>query len=270
MLSVPLLLAAAAIAGAPAPGGTDLAGNALEPLTAPPATGPDKAATGPLCSADHRWCATIDTAGPALVVQAGAPGRHGEGRFTLPAAGDDQSYTLWPNIVLYGPEAASKGVTIIVGVQSERRTMYSGGEAATSELTLYRFVFDGAKDPDIREVLSTPISGSKMIRACFSQRDDDRRRGACHDQYDFDGALALDPTTRAGPPEFTFTTLATSFPGRRTLDSDSTTQPPLRQSDLKTVRDPVCSYRRAIRFDPARQLYAFDQPPPACSDYLDL
>jgi hypothetical protein len=155
----------------------------------------------------------------------------------------------------------------VVGVERTSSTSYSGGGASATRLLLVRA---GPGGGPLRLVLDMPLRGGKDIRACFGPRDRRNRRGACSDQYEFAATLAIDPATRAGPPHFLLSTSARTFPGRRTTDSDSTTAPPLRPSDLHWATDPVCSYRRRIAFDAGEGRYLPDRALPACADYLDF
>jgi hypothetical protein len=61
-----------------------------------------------------------------------------------------------------------------------------------------------------------------------------------------------------------------TWPGRLAPDSDSTTDPPLRRSDLRWAIDRACTYRRRIAFDLRQSLYLPDSPLPACADYFDF
>jgi hypothetical protein len=112
-----------------------------------------------------------------------------------------------------------------------------------------------------------PVAGEALVRACFTEEHAAARQEACHDEYDFTGTISLDPSISEGAPRLILTTEASSFPGQRTRASDSTTEPPLQPGDLTRWRDPACSYRRVA----TRQGdgYVWDEPLPACSDYLE-
>jgi hypothetical protein len=117
-------------------------------------------------------------------------------------------------------------------------------------------------------VLSVPLSGSAMIRACFSDEDVEKRAGACHDEYNFSATLALhDATVPNDLPEFRYETEATRFPGPVSRRADSLANPPLKDEDLVTVTDEECTYHRILRFDPAIARYEFDLPVPDCSEF---
>lgn len=251
MSTILLLLALAAPVIAPQ---ADHAGNRIEPLAV--------AVTQPAlhCTADQRWCVQIGREGErsSLRVSAGLPGAGGEILIhDLPDDLGEASLNLWPQIV----RSAEPDGGVLIGVETSVSTMYSGGGGGATELTLFRVA------QDAKPVLTVPVAGSLMIRACFSERDMRARRDACHDEYNFSGTLKLDLSTTSGPPRFRFETEATSFPRGASRNEDSLARGPLRQRDLVPVRDEACSYARFIAFDPASELYEPDRPLPDCSDY---
>lgn len=256
-----IVLALALAAATIAPPAQDLAGNRFETFAATPPQGPEGAP--PLhCTADRRWCAQIspdvDQNTSTLYVFAGTPAGQPPAASLDLGDNDNDDLTLWPSIVrIAGPEAG-----VIVGVERHVATSYSGGGGGATQLQLIRVVGDEAKP-----MLTAPISGSLMIRACFDERDMRARRGACHDEYSFGGDLTLDPTTVSGPPRFAFETQATAFPAGASRYGDSLARGRLRKSDLKPTRDPACSYRRVFALDAASDAYAPDTPLPDCSDY---
>jgi len=155
---------------------------------------------------------------------------------------------------------------LLVEVERANAAGYSGGGASETVLVVLRIDPDGAVAP----MFEAPVAANKLIRACFSQRDERRRRGACHDEYEFTATLALDPANASGPPRFVLTTRARTYPGQRQLDSDATTQPPLLARDLVWWTDPLCSYRRVFAADAAAEGYLPDAPLPECADYFGL
>jgi len=251
-----LILAAATIA----PPAQDQAGNRLEAFAATPPQGPQDAP--PLhCTADRGWCAEIsrdvDQNTSVLHVFAGTPTGQPPAA-TLDLGGDDnENLALWPSIV----RMARPELGVLVGVERHVSTGYSGGGGESTQLQLIRVRGDQAKP-----VLTAPVFGSLLIRACFGERDYWLRRGACHDEYDFAGALALDPTTAVGPPRLVFATKATTFPAGALRAGDAA-RGRLRVRDLVTVPDPACSYRRIFAVDAASGVYAPDSPLPECSAY---
>lgn len=154
----------------------------------------------------------------------------------------------------------------IVGVIREQRTMYSGGGASASTLTLYRVIPGSA--PSI--VLDLPWEASSMIRACFSEKDFRQRAGACHDEYKFQAQLSTAPEGTGAMPVLRYDTETTSFPGPVSRSADSLAARPLKRRDLVHVKNDGCSITRLFRFDAAAGRYMPDAPLPDCSDYTDL
>jgi len=260
MTSIVLALALAASATTTA-SVQDLAGNRLEAFNALPPQGPEGAP--PLhCTADRSWCAEIsrdvDQNISTLHVFSGTPtGQPPAATIDLANGGDDEDYALWPSIV----RVAGQRPGVLVGVEHHVSTSYSGGGGGATRLELVQVTGDLA-----RSVLTTPVSGSMLIRACFGQRDFWLRRGACHDEYSFSGELTLDPTTAVGPPRLVLQTRATTFPAGALRAGDAA-RGRLRARDLITVPDPACSYRRIFAVDAASDLYAPDRPLPECEAY---
>lgn len=255
------LAAAAPPTQAPPTASADAAGNRMVRFAAPPAHG----ALDPYprhCTADRSWCARLypDEAGHRRLelYQGAAPPRFLD---LAPEADEESGLAIWPALVIEANGA------VLVGVERTRTTGYSGGGASATALVLVRAEPGGGAP---RPVLEVPLRGSKDIRACFGARDTRHRRGACSDQYDLAAALTLDPATRAGRPRFFYASQARTYPGRRTQESDSTTEPPLRASDLRWWTDPVCTFQRGFAFDAAAGRYLPERPLPACADYLDF
>lgn len=239
----------------------DLAGNRLEALTQRSDLMKEN---GPplLCTADAKWCAEIsrdvDSDESELHVFKGLPPGDQPLIHALTKT-DDEDFALWPRII----RLADGG--LMVGVEHQTRTSYSGGGGSASTLELIRV---SMADPEAgKTVLALPIAASLMIRACFGAKDQYLRRGACHDEYGFGAELTLDPKTAAGPPRLAVETEATTYPAGVSRDSDSTTRGRLRQRDLVKARDPVCSYRRVMTLDAKTDLYAPDTPTPNCEAF---
>ena len=264
MILAPFLLMFAAVEQPAA----DPAGNSIEPLRAerqaPPASGAEPL-PATVCTTARRWCATVrrdGESGPwALLIYPQGRGARGEPvRHRLePGEEEADEVSVWPFLVREADGA------LLVGIKYYRRTMYSGGGAGVERLQLLRLAGDAVPVP----VLETPIGASAMVRACFSEEDMRQRAEACHDEYEFNGSLTLDPATAAGRPRFILTARARTYPGRVSRDEDSAERPPLRRRDLIWWRDPACSYTRRFAPDGAGH-YAPDAPLPACSDYLDI
>lgn len=247
----------------PSPDQSDLAGDSLEALAlrADLAT-PD----GPplLCATDLRWCAEIrrDVVRQTseLRVCDGPPSGKAVARHILTQA-DDEHLTLWPHLI----RLADRDGGLFVGVERQTRTSYSGGGGSASTLELLRV--SSAGPSTLHTVLALPIADSLMIRACFNEEDQDRRRRACHDEYSFGAELWLNPATTSGPPQLIVQTKATAFPAGATRQGDATLSGRLRERDLVVTTDPTCTYRRIMMLDPTVDAYAPDTPMPACDDY---
>jgi hypothetical protein len=223
----------------------DAAGNRLEALSED---------AGRWCSGDGLWCVVAQEDSAALVT------RGGETAATIPVTNvEGDSWEIWPHFIRVGRDDTSA----IIGIVSVDRQMYSGGGASARRVSL----FEVASGEAPQVLAGIPIGAEAMIRACFSQEHTAARQDACHDEYDFTGTITLDPDVTEGPPRLILTTEATSFPGQRTRDSDSTTEAPLQQSDLVRWRDNACSYRRVATREGSS--YVWDAPLPPCADYLE-
>jgi hypothetical protein len=223
----------------------DGAGNRMEALT--------QAAGEPRwCSADGAWC-----------VEAGAAPRvvSGERTVALPTERAAES-AVWPVIVRFaegGEESA------LVGLALTTHQMYSGGSADATHLSLFAIPTEGS---EARHVLTLPASGVASIRACFDEEDEQSRRGACVDEYRFETRVTLDETTSAGDPRLVLETAASTYPGRRSRQEDSSADPPLSETDLVWTQDETCSYRRTFTRG-EHGAYVPQALLPACEDYLE-
>nr|WP_312294022.1 hypothetical protein [Brevundimonas diminuta] len=245
-----LLLAAFLAAAAPSP-----AFEALEPIPA--------AAQGdaiPACTVDRRWCALIETdetqERQVLRLYDGPPS--GRTPVASHSIESELSEGFWkPGAIL----RRAGNDEIILGADMELQAMYSGGGGMSSYRTLVRFTPGAAP----QEMLTIPMSGSLMIRACFGEEDMKRRAGACHDEYEFNAELKAEGD--AFPPRLTYASTATTFPGPVSRNEDSLAKPPLKPKDLVKAVDAKCSVRRVFTFDPATNAYVPDAPLPDCGDY---
>ena len=263
---LPKAAAAALLIGAAAPPVADSAGNRIAPFASVERALSADGEQSPFavhCTADRRWCARLRRNEARdewrLEVRDGA----GEARGYVLAGQEegDARFAIRPELV------REAGGAVLIQVERTRTTGFSGGGASATHVELVRAV-PGAAAPG--GVLDVPVRAGKDIRACFGERDRRARRDACSDQYEFAAALTLDPATRAGRPRFRLAAQARTYPGRRMLDADSTTAPPLRRSDLVWAADPACSYRRRLAYDEAAGRYLPDAPIPDCADYLDF
>jgi hypothetical protein len=190
---------------------------------------------------------------------------------TISSDDDGASISLWDRAIrLPNPNARAGSVTVyLVGIVRTIRRGYSGGGGASERLHLFQLtIADGAAQLG-PELVSMPLHASLMIRACFAEEDGERRRGACHDEYEYGAALTLDPADdRSGNlPALRYETQATAYPQTARRGEDSNAARPLEASDLSHWRDPECSYTRMLRFNPATERYEMDRPAPDCSSY---
>lgn len=245
-----LLLSVALASASPEP-----AFEALEPIPA--------AARGeaiPACTVDRRWCALIETdetqERQVLRLYDGLPGeRTPVASHLIESENSEGFWTAGAILRRAGND------DVILGADMGLQAMYSGGGGMSSYRTLVRFTPGAAP----QEILTVPLSGSLMIRACFGEEDIKQRAGACHDEYEF--AAELKAEGDAFPPRLTYASTATTFPGRVSRNEDSLAKPPLMPKDLVKAVDAECTVRRVFTFDPALSAYVPDAPLPECGDY---
>jgi len=264
----------AALVNAQFPAGADQAGNRLEALL-PKDESADADAGG--CTADKLFCVQIhkpDNAPSEMRIDYAGASPFSLS-FTLPDAAPDADsedtgpgaepgdVTLWPRVL----RPVGDKDAILVGAVYGTWTSYSGGGGSASSLRLFRVSRNKAASHDADEILSVPIGGSLGIRACFSDEDERKRRGACHDEYNFAATLGLDPTVTSGFPRLVYQTRATSFPGKVSRYEDSLEKPPLREQDLVTAVNQRCTYKRTFQLESGSGVYVPDQPLPDCDDY---
>lgn len=218
-------------------------------------------ADGTRCTAERRWCVSLE-AGEADGQTVRPVVRTGSADAALALPTDpmaSETHAPWPYLL----PLADGG--FLAGVETEIRTAYSGGGGSARELRLFRVGADGRALAE--PLLTVPVHASLLIRACFSEDDQKKRRGACHDEYDFSGTITPAPERAAGLPVLLYDTEATAFPAPVSRASDSTTARPLRKADLVRRRDPHCSVTRRFTFDPQRGTYTPDSPLPECTEY---
>ncbi|MBP0493831.1 hypothetical protein [Roseomonas indoligenes] len=260
LLLLALLTTHAVAGGAATPEAGNGAGDRLIPLVSPPA--PNGAAPTQACTADRRWCVLLtepDEGGAVRpLVRAGNAARTAP----PPPAEDsssEETFGVWPALL------PLKDGGFLAGVEVRTGTSYSGGGGSATELRLFHLSANGTAGTE--PVLTAPLGASLMIRACFSESDMRRRRGACHDEYGFSGRIALAPGAAAERPALTYRTEAWAFPRGVSRSGDSTTMRPLGRGDLVRQRDARCSFTRRFRFDAAAGAYRPEAPLPDCSDY---
>jgi hypothetical protein len=115
------------------------------------------------------------------------------------------------------------------------------------------------------ELLTIQTGYSAMIRACFAEADYRRLGDACHQRLEFSGRLTLAPRASGGRPRFSLDVASRTFP-RGSLN-EGWELGSLRRADRVWERDPACSYRRLLSYDPDTGRYVPDRPLPECSLY---
>lgn len=271
----------------------DAAGNRLESLIEQPGTAPPPALEGgdpdmaqavsPLyCTADRAWCvrliASRNNPRPSLQVQEFVPGepepRDRHVGYTGPER--DGRFQVWPYLLRLAPGLGAPSAptdpaqaafeNVVVGVIVERTSGYSGGGASSSTLLL-ETIYHTDEGAETSSVLSLPVAGQASIRACYGEQDAALRKGACHDEYRFSATLSLLPQGR-GMPLLRYASTATRFPAFASRSRDSLARGALSDRDLRTARDPDCSFERTLRFDSGR--YVAEPALPDCSEFTEL
>jgi hypothetical protein len=241
-----LPIAAMGSIGASSPTAATMPG--FEPLTA-------SSSAALLCSRDRVWC-LITMQGKKAPLIVTVNGKEAA-RWVPDAADDTLQLTPLPSLLRLSDGSA------LIALQARQTVMYSGGGGEIATLRLLHIRRSDAP----RMVLTVPWKTDLSIRACFSEKDAAARADACHDQYQFDGHLAVAKPMMSGPPTLVYTANAQSFPRGISRNVDSLTLPPLKKSDLVWVRDSACSYRRTLSFDRASGTYKPDTPLPDCDQY---
>jgi len=225
------------------------------------------------CSQDQKWCVQLaqdaDTGGVLVsATRDGKPGRERTLAYDILTDADSFGATdreVWPFLIT----ASDRSADVLVGVISAVNVGYSGGGTEAHFLDVIRL--DAGDGPSLSTnpvVLSVPIGAVKMIRACFSDADIQKRRDVCHDEYRFAADIRLSHHGVVGLPAIEYASRATAFPATASLDQDSTQLPGLRDEDLVERVDERCSFDRIFRFDVAHGRYEPDVRLPDCDDYL--
>ena len=211
------------------------------------------------CSGDGAWCVSLtgpDDEGVARPILRPGPNPDSSLAPVEPTDGGE-TFTVWPKLVVLGEGG------FIAGVETRLSTGYSGGGGSATELRLFRVV---AGQTPSGPILTLPVQGDLLIRACFSEADMEKRGEACHDEYGFTGKLEIEVADGA-MPALAYSTNAWAFPRGASRDEDSTTRGPLTAADLVRETDRKCSFSRRFVFDARRGAYAPDRPLPDCSNY---
>lgn len=220
------------------------------------------------CTADAAWCVGLVQDAPRVeagveTVSAIRPvvRRRGEDLPEPPQTDnlERESYQPWDGLVRLSDGG------FLAGVEAGATAMYSGGGGQSWGLSLFRLKSDGEAGPT--PVLTAPLAGSLIIRACFSEKDMTQRAGACHDEYSFEATLRLAPNAPGAMPIFDYVTTATAYPRGVNRNRDSLAMRRLTRRDLVAERDPECSYKRRFTYDPTTGVYQPDKPLPDCTAY---
>ena len=181
---------------------------------------------------------------------------------------------LWSLAVLSPPKTDNKprngnsGHWLMIGMLATDSAMTSGGFENVSRLWLYRVGWAGNGKPYAVQMLSVPYTAHRSTKVCFDAEDEQQRAGACRDELEYEATLILDPANASGLPVFDYRAFAGTYPNDIPLRSDAKTSARLSKADLVRRRDPDCTYRRKVAFNPATARYEFDRPGPACDHYL--
>ena len=225
------------------------------------------------CLPDKSLCLDLPGSANAGEAEGGlvltAPTNGDASDLPLPYSRDDgQSLNLWPYLIAVPPrdDASADARQYLMGVVVSSTAMYSGGGGNGSLLRLLRLDTTPSNMRVGDEVLDVVWDSSLMIRACFSEQSMKDRREACHDDYNFTGALSAGPAETGELPALTYRAVATAYPrtARRSQDNSGLR---LKAADLVHAKDPECSYERTLRYNPATSRYEMDRPAPDCSDY---
>lgn len=228
-----------------------------------------------LCLPDRGLCLGLSEpetgATRELLIYRGERAGVADRRLPLPYGLDSQdTLTLWTTVVrlAWDSETADGSHSLLIGVITRQDAMYSGGGGATRRLHLRQITWgQGLPFMDRGEVVSLPWQSSLMIRACFNERDSDRRRGACHDEYAFGARITLADNDGGALPALRYQTQATTYPQTARRWEDSSTSARLTSADLSHWRDPECSYTRTLHYNPATERYEMERTAPDCSSY---
>jgi hypothetical protein len=205
------------------------------------------------CSPDGLWCVSLTEREGVIVPMV----RPGDSEAVAPAPAEEafseETFSVWPGLFLLSDGG------FLAGVERRLSVGYSGGGGSSAQLRLFGEGF--------APVFDQPIHGALMIRACFSEDDMEKRRGACHDEYEFTARIGMAPESEGGLPVLTYEAEAWTFPrGVRRME-DSSLLPPFEEDDLMTERDGDCSFVRRFRLDNAAGVYRPDEALPDCSAF---
>ncbi len=238
-----------------------------------------------LCTADSDWCFALSRQEETDSLQLTLfNGRDSGTRDARRAAetwifdtgvvvddGEEFHRKLWPYAIrqmMVGGDGAEPSETLSIGIISSISTMYSGGGGQAEVVAIYRVPIRTEGTPPLVELLSLPLNTSLLIRACFSDKDYENRRGACHDQYDYNATITLSPKQdRLGLARLVYRAKTVTVPGSSRRLTDNSRNRKLSAADILPRTNAKCTYQRIVAFNPTTKQYEFDRPGPDCSEY---
>lgn len=180
---------------------------------------------------------------------------------------ENTAIRMWNTYIVRENRQSTDGPRYIVGIVATVTEAYSGGGAMSSVLYLYDLQGVDTKYPTAREILSLPFDGEKTIRACFSEKTAQQRKGACHDTYIFTGRITLAPTTQDAWPVLNYTAEADVYPRGIDLNTDNSARI-LTRADLVSETDTDCTFSRQAHYNPLTARYEFAESGPDCRQYF--
>ena len=181
--------------------------------------------------------------------------------------GDNDKASVWPMFVRRNGFTPEQGYAFLLGVVVQHQEGYSGGSA--DDHWLHLFSVDNPGSPKLRanEVLSVPLGGDKLVRGCFSEQDEAKRKGVCHDTFAYEASLRLDEANNSDWPVFVYQSEASVQPGMLT-EVASVPERELTADELANKTDASCSFQRKLSFNAMSHRYEMDTPVPDCGRYF--
>ena len=180
---------------------------------------------------------------------------------------ENATIRLWDMYLVREDQQYSERPHYIIGVVTTVNEAYSGGGASSSVLYLYDLQGVGTNYPTAREILSVPFDGEKNIRACFSEKDQQDRKGVCQDRYSYTGRITVAANTQEAWPVLNYSAEANAYPRGVNLDTDNTGRI-LTRADLVSETDTDCTFTRMAHYNPLTARYEFSEAGPDCREYL--
>ncbi len=219
------------------------------------------------CNAQTDWCVGIKTDGAFGENGPFATSRtlRADYRFwDSPEIPDFKDFTVWPELIRLSEERALVGVIGPAEPDFEASTPFSGGGFSRRDLYLYDVNLGEQTGASL--VLVMPYTAEASIRACFNEADPQKRAGQCSDIYAFKATLKTVPGKEL--PDLQVKTQATRSPAGASRFEDSSTRPPLTQTQLAPQTDSQCSYTVTYAWQPGTSSYEPSKPLPDCAEFL--